>query len=108
MPASYDFCKKSIEMKQYFTQAYVIIGILWSGSALAQVNGSDLPASQLSDTSAIPLSEVIITENRMQLPFAKQNRNIQIIDRQQIDAMPARSINELLRRNRQPLFAGWR
>ncbi len=51
---------------------------------------------QSSDTSAIPLREVIITENRMQLPFAKQNRNIQIIDRAQIDAMPVRSINELL------------
>lgn len=73
-----------------------MIPVLWSGLALAQVSTGNQPAPQLADTSAIPLHEVIITENRMQLPFAKQNRNIQIIDRQQIEAMPARSINELL------------
>ncbi|WP_233632729.1 MULTISPECIES: TonB-dependent siderophore receptor [Parapedobacter] len=52
------------------------------------------PSSQ--DTSAISLNEVVITENRLQLPFAKQNRNIQIIDRKQIEALPVRSVNELL------------
>jgi len=72
-------------MKRYLKKAYVILGILWFGSAIAQ-----------EDTSTIPLGEVVITENRMQLPFAKQNRNIQVIDRKQIEAMPARSINELL------------
>ncbi|MEC3881281.1 TonB-dependent receptor plug domain-containing protein [Parapedobacter sp. 10938] len=72
-------------MTRYFKEAYTILAVVCSGSAIAQ-----------EDTSAIPLGEVIITENRMQLPFAKQNRNIQIIDRKQIDAMPARSINELL------------
>src|SRR5690606_3389944 len=64
--------------------------------AIAQDNLTDYRISQPSDTSSIPLSEVIITENRMQLPFAKQNRNIQLIDRKQIEALPAKSINELL------------
>lgn len=77
--------QKINQMTRNFKIAYVISGILWSGSVIAQ-----------EDTRAIPLGEVVITENRMQLPFAKQNRNIQIIDRKQIDAMPARSINELL------------
>lgn len=47
-----------------------------------------------SDTTKI--QEVIVSENRLQIPFTKQNRNIQIIDRKQIDALPARSVNELL------------
>ncbi|MFC3197741.1 TonB-dependent receptor plug domain-containing protein [Parapedobacter deserti] len=48
------------------------------------------------DTAAIPLNEVIVSENRLQTPFSKQNRNIQLIDRAQIEALPARSLNELL------------
>ena len=48
------------------------------------------------DQPAIPLGEVVITENRLQIPFTQQNRNIQVIDRQQIEALPARSLNELL------------
>ncbi|HWK59286.1 MAG TPA: TonB-dependent receptor [Parapedobacter sp.] len=83
-------------MKQYFKQIGTILGILCSGLAIAQDNLTDYRISQPSDTSSIPLSEVIITENRMQLPFAKQNRNIQLIDRKQIEALPAKSINELL------------
>src|SRR5690606_16500843 len=83
-------------MKQYFKQISVISGVFWSGLCIAQSNITGHGVSQPSDTSTIPLREVIITENRMQLPFAKQNRNIQIIDRKQIEALPARSINELL------------
>jgi len=55
-----------------------------------------LAVAALSDTSSIALQEVVISENRLQIPFAQQNRNIQIIDRKQIDALPARSLNELL------------
>ena len=42
------------------------------------------------------LNEVMVKENRLQLPFAKQNRNIWIIDNEQIKKLPARSISELL------------
>ncbi len=42
------------------------------------------------------LNEVIVKENRLQLPFSKQNRNIWIIDREKIKTMPARSVSELL------------
>ncbi|WP_188505848.1 TonB-dependent receptor plug domain-containing protein [Parapedobacter pyrenivorans] len=79
-----------------YTLKYATLPVLWSGLTLAQINPDSRSAPQLADSTAIPLNEVIITENRMQLPFTKQNRNIQIIDRQQIEAMPARSINELL------------
>ena len=46
------------------------------------------------DTSAI--SEVVISENRLQIPFSKQSRNIQIIDKGEIQNLPVRSINEVL------------
>lgn len=42
------------------------------------------------------LNEVMVRENRLKLPFSKQNRNIWIIDNQQIKNLPSRSINELL------------
>jgi vitamin B12 transporter len=42
------------------------------------------------------LNEVMVRENRLQLPFSKQNRNIWIIDNQQIRKLPNRSIAELL------------
>jgi vitamin B12 transporter len=42
------------------------------------------------------LNEVMVRENRLQLPFSKQNRNIWIIHNQQIRKLPNRSIAELL------------
>lgn len=42
------------------------------------------------------LNEVVVKENRLQLPFSKQNRNIWIIDKEKIKTLPARSISELL------------
>ena len=48
----------------------------------------------LTDTTK--LNEVMVQENRLQLPFSKQNRNIWIIDREKIKSLPARSVSELL------------
>lgn len=42
------------------------------------------------------LNEVMVKENRLQLPFSKQNRNIWIMDREKILGLPARSVAELL------------
>lgn len=42
------------------------------------------------------LNEVMVKENRLKLPFSKQNRNIWIIDNQQIKNLPNRSIAEIL------------
>ncbi|WP_159451703.1 TonB-dependent receptor plug domain-containing protein [Pedobacter africanus] len=42
------------------------------------------------------LNEIVIKENRIQLPFSKQNRNIWIIDAEKIKNLPARSVGELL------------
>ena len=68
--------------KNYFT-----IGLLLLSSvASAQI--------EKGDTTAI--NEVIIEENRFQIPFTKRNRNIQIISKEEIAQLPVKSINELL------------
>jgi iron complex outermembrane receptor protein len=43
-----------------------------------------------------PLTEITIQENRLQIPFAKQNRNISILDQSLIRTLPVKSVNELL------------
>ena len=55
---------------------------------------SYLQAQQRDTTNN--LNEVIVKENRLQIPFSQQNRNITIIDQQKIKTLPARSISELL------------
>lgn len=42
------------------------------------------------------LAEVMVQENRIQLPFSQQNRNIWIIDAEKIKNLPVRSVSELL------------
>ncbi|RZK67357.1 MAG: TonB-dependent receptor, partial [Pedobacter sp.] len=42
------------------------------------------------------LKEIVISENRLQTPFSKQARNIQLITKEQIAEMPVKSINEVL------------
>ncbi len=49
-----------------------------------------------TDTTAQNLDEVIIQENRIQIPFSKQSRNISLVDRNQIETSPARSLPEVL------------
>ncbi|WP_111672412.1 TonB-dependent receptor [Algoriphagus litoralis] len=49
-----------------------------------------------TDTTSRNLDEVIIQENRIQIPFSKQSRNISLVDKQQIELSPARSLQEVL------------
>jgi vitamin B12 transporter len=42
------------------------------------------------------LEEVVIEENRLQIPFNKSTRNIQVITKADIEKLPASSINEIL------------
>src|SRR5690606_35472453 len=54
-----------------------------------------LPANaQQADSH--PLNEVMINENRLEIPIALQNRNITILDKAQIDRLPVQSVNALL------------
>lgn len=38
----------------------------------------------------------MVRENRLQLPFSQQNRNVSIIDQEKIKSLPVRSVSELL------------
>ncbi|MFA4869148.1 MAG: TonB-dependent receptor [Pedobacter sp.] len=54
------------------------------------------PSLKIKGDTINNLNEVVVKENRLQLPFSKQNRNIWIIDNEKIKTLPARSIAELL------------
>src|SRR5690554_1212583 len=48
------------------------------------------------DTTVVNLEEITIKENRMEIPFNKVSRNIQVIQRARIETTPARSLQEVL------------
>ncbi|WP_316748040.1 TonB-dependent receptor plug domain-containing protein [Pedobacter gandavensis] len=60
------------------------------------INAQTTTTSRSQADTTRKLNEVMVQENRLQLPFSKQNRNIWIIDREKIQSLPARSISELL------------
>lgn len=60
------------------------------GSGLALVSYAQ------TDTTTQKLQEILIQENRIQIPFAKQSRNLSLVDRQQIETSPGRSLQEIL------------
>ena len=53
-------------------------------------------ANAQNDTTTQNLDEIIIQENRIQIPFSKQSRNITVVDRPQLETTPARSLPEIL------------
>lgn len=53
-------------------------------------------ANAQNDTTAQNLDEILIQENRIQIPFSKQSRNITVVDRPQLETTPARSLPEIL------------
>ncbi len=53
-------------------------------------------AQQAVKDSVNHLNEVVVSENRLKLPFSSQNRNIWIIDKEKIKSLPVRSVAELL------------
>ena len=57
---------------------------------------SNSQAQQLGASRKDSIAEVIISENRLQVPFAKRNKNIEIITSQEIANMSVKSINEVL------------
>src|SRR5690554_777282 len=52
--------------------------------------------AQRDSTEIVDLEEITIKENRMEIPFEKVSRNIQVIKRKEIETSPARSIQEVL------------
>lgn len=65
-------------------------------SATISAHAQKDPLIKLNKDTVNKLNEVIVQENRLQLPFSKQNRNIWIIDQEKIKSLPARSVSELL------------
>mgnify|MGYP003675902412 FL=1 len=49
-----------------------------------------------TDTTTQDLGEVLIHENRIQIPFSKQSRNISLVSKLQLETTPARSLAEVL------------
>ena len=66
---------------------FTFIGILVNQYAFGQVG------EQVRRDS---ISEIIITENRLQIPFAKRNKNIEILSKEEIAKLPVKSVNEIL------------
>ena len=66
----------------------ILFGILWVLSSHA------LWAQE--DTTVVRLEEITIKENRMEIPFNRVSRNIQVIQRAAIETTPARSLQEVL------------
>ncbi|MEG0918238.1 MAG: TonB-dependent receptor, partial [Myroides sp.] len=51
--------------------------------------------AQVANDSIAELDELIIHENRMQIPFQQSTRNIQVITKEDIKKLPVSSINEV-------------
>ncbi|RQO30307.1 TonB-dependent receptor [Taibaiella sp. KBW10] len=62
----------------------VLSGTLLSLSAFAQADSTTL------------LDNVSVFSNRIDIPFAQQNRNVTVISKEDLATMPAKSINEIL------------
>jgi len=58
--------------------------------------GISVSAHAQQDTTTMDLSEVVIKENRMAIPFNKVSRNVSVIGRKAIETTPARSLQEVL------------
>lgn len=68
------------------------LGLLSTISIFAQQT-RDGTESQMKSTE---VDEVLIQGNRLQTPFSEATRDIQVITQKQIEALPAKSINEVL------------
>lgn len=68
---------------------------LSAGISLTLLFPSSFSKAQIQKDT-IDLQEVIINESRLQIPFKSQNRNLTIITREEIAALPAQSLNEVL------------
>src|SRR5690554_6776053 len=52
--------------------------------------------AQISTESGKELDELIIEENRLQIPFHKSTRNVQVLTKEDIQKLPVSSLNEVL------------
>jgi vitamin B12 transporter len=65
-------------------------------TAILFILSPSVTLSQNVDTSAVQLDEIVIAENRIQLPYAEQSRSIALVDRNTIQQSPVISVAEML------------
>lgn len=68
------------------------LGLLFTISTFAQQNNGSSDSQMRSNE----VEEVLIQGNRLQTPFSEATRDIQVITQKQIEALPAKSLNEVL------------
>lgn len=69
-----------------------LLGILF----LSTLGPVQAVSTSTVDSIPIPIGEVVIRENRLHADYATNNKTLRLIDRAQIDALPVRSLPELL------------
>lgn len=82
--------RKFFKMRTHLTPFFLIVFCGIFPKAFAQQTNADT----LGKTHR--LSEVIIQDNRLQIPFSKYNRDVVVLDEQVIRTLPVQSVNELL------------
>lgn len=78
---------KKINMNKFLVVAFIII----SSPLFSQSN-----KKQQDDPKKLNLKEIIIKGNRLETPFSQATRDIQVISSREIEALPVKSLNELL------------
>lgn len=53
-------------------------------------------ANGQEDSTLVQLNEVVVKENRIEIPFNKTSRNISVIHKKDLETTPARSLQEIL------------
>jgi iron complex outermembrane receptor protein len=71
------------------------VGVLCSLPVFAQQQETS-PEHENQENQQNELQEVVIEGNRIRIPFSEAARDIQVITREQIEMLPARSVNEVL------------
>jgi len=64
---------------------FIVLGLFLNQNLFAQ-----------TDSTSTKLDEIVVQENRIQIPFSRQNRNVTVIDKLQLETTPARSLPEIL------------
>ncbi|HUH28042.1 TonB-dependent receptor plug domain-containing protein [Gelidibacter sp.] len=75
-------------MKKVFASVILIAAMSSFAQEKEVLPDPEIPSSELE--------EIIIQGNRLQSPFSKSTRDIQVITQKQIQALPAKSLNEVL------------
>ena len=76
----FNFAALKFKHKTIVRKLFLFLLITTASQSVAQIN----------------LDTVIIQENRIQLPFSSQNRDIRIIGKKEIAALPVRTVSDLL------------